>query len=234
MNNKIRIVFCLLGMVLTGLQAALSMAHHLDEHFRLYLIIATSCYIILVLYSQTVHLVNCKKKEVEKTEAKKDTPLNQKNEPECPQDDTSGKTVGKTDKVRSSLQEKWTKAMANAYCDRWYEAFQCTSASTEENVSEDKQSQRKLCYEIALQTIDFLRMEHDRGRFTKVMGSNPLKLMEDPDAPVSLPFTTDPFQTPKEVRIIVQLLQADGIEEMPITIHGYEYVKKDKEQIQKK
>lgn len=82
---------------------------------------------------------------------------------------------------------------------------------------------RSLVMEIALHTIDFCRYRTNYINCTDRMKVNPAMLLLDETVEKAggLPLSDNPYEIPKEVRLLHQLIQNDGIELKDVTIHGY-------------
>lgn len=114
----------------------------------------------------------------------------------------------------------WVKRMEETYGKAWRKQFQELEMPPK---PEDFPQMRSLILEIALHTVDFCRYRTNYINLTKMMRVNPSMILLKQTAKEAGgdAYEDDPFKTPKEVRALHALMEADDIRLKQATIHGY-------------
>lgn len=116
----------------------------------------------------------------------------------------------------------WVEKMQEHYGNAWNDKFQSADMPFDPAFYPEL---RSLIMEVALHTVDFCRYRTANINLTERMKVNPnmLLLGISVEKAGGKPINDNPFEIPKEVRLLHQLINEDGITLDGVTVHGFYY-----------
>ena len=114
----------------------------------------------------------------------------------------------------------WVSRMEELYGKDWREVFQAAQMPVKQ---EDFGKMRSLITEIALHTVDFCRYRTGYVNLSEEMKVNPRMILLNKSIKEAggLAINTNPYDTNREVRVLSQLMDNDGVTIKNAAIHGY-------------
>lgn len=114
----------------------------------------------------------------------------------------------------------WVENMEKTYGKQWRETIQGADMPVNPDIFPEI---HRLTAEVAMHTIDFCRYRTSYINLTPPMKVNPTMILlhKDAEQAGAKPYSDDPYETEREVRVLHALLQNDGVELQNATIHGY-------------
>ena len=114
----------------------------------------------------------------------------------------------------------WVENMEKAYGKQWRDIIQGADMPVSSEIFPEI---HRLTTEVAMHTIDFCRYRTSYINLTPLMKVNPTMILLNKDARQAgaRPYSDDPFETEREVRVLHTLIQHDGVVLQGATIHGY-------------
>ena len=114
----------------------------------------------------------------------------------------------------------WVENMEKTYGKQWRDTIQGADMPVKPDIFPKI---HRLMAEVAMHTIDFCRYRTSYINLTPPMKVNPTMILlhKDAEQAGAKPYSDDPYETEREVRVLHALLQNDGVELQNATIHGY-------------
>ena len=114
----------------------------------------------------------------------------------------------------------WVENMEKTYGKQWRDTIQGADMPVNPDIFPEI---HRLTAEVAMHTIDFCRYRTNYINLTPLMKVNPAMILLHKDARQAgaKPYSDDPFETEREVRVLHALIQHDGVALQNATIHGY-------------
>lgn len=124
--------------------------------------------------------------------------------------------------IRLNRADSWLNEMHGRVAVKWTNTFQGATRPTN---PKDYPDMNSLVFTTALHTIDFIRQYYGSTVFLQEMGLNPELILQkrNMNGVDGLSYSDDPFQVPREVRVLVELMQSLKIKELDAYVHGYVY-----------
>lgn len=115
---------------------------------------------------------------------------------------------------------EWITKMEKRYGKAWRQLFQAAQMPVDQ---EEFGKMRSLITEIALHTIDFCRYRTGYINLSEEMKVNPTMMLEGKSIQEAggVALNANPYHINREVRVLSQLMDHDGISIKNATIHGY-------------